>query len=135
MDQQKKFGSNRFGRRRFGRRGFVMFPVFALIAVAIFGAAVRFLWNAILPEAVNASPISYWQAVGLLILCKILFGGFGPPGGPGRWRNGGRFAKNGMDQPGRFGAWRSKWMKMSDEERLKFRQEMRRRCGRPPENK
>jgi hypothetical protein len=135
MDQQKQFGSNRFGGRHFRRRGFVIFPVLALIAISVLGAVVRFLWNAILPEAVNANPISYWQAVGLLILCKILCGGFGPGGGRrGRWRNGGKFARNNTDHPGRFGAWRTKWMAMSEEERLKFRQEMRRRCGKPPEN-
>ena len=53
------------------------------------------LWNAILPEVVDAKPLSYWQALGLLLLSRILFGGFrfGGGGAPwgrkrrGRWAN------------------------------------------------
>ncbi|WP_229215024.1 hypothetical protein [Dyadobacter bucti] len=117
MDQRHKY------KRRFG-----MFPLMALAAALVLGTAVRWLWNAILPALLNVNPISYWQAVGLLVLCRILFGNFGGrPGGFG-------------GPPGGFGgpmarrAWREKWRNMSDEDRKKFRQEMRNRCGRPPEN-
>lgn len=81
------------------------------------------LWNAILPDIFTAKPISFWQALGLLALARILFGGFrGPWGGGG---NPGRYRGNG---PG--GAWREKWKNMSAEERVKFRSEWRKRCGR-----
>ena len=120
---------NRY-RRRVG-----LFPLFALVAALVLGVVIRFLWNAILPYALNANPISYWQAVGLFVLCKILFGGFGrPTGGPGRWNRWRNSDKGPINENGPFGAWRGKWMRMSDEERIKFRQEMRRRCGKPPEN-
>ncbi|MCE6992332.1 poly-gamma-glutamate biosynthesis protein PgsC/CapC [Dyadobacter sp. CY323] len=129
MNQQRR------NRGRFGKRRFVMFPVFALIAALILGAVIQWLWNAIFPHALNANPISYWQAVGLFVLSKILFGGFrGPMSGPGRWGNWRKFDENATGPGARFGAWRSKWKSMSDEERTKFKQEMRRRCGRPPEN-
>jgi hypothetical protein len=108
-----------------------MFPIFGLAAALLLGAAVRWLWNAILPELVNANPISYWQAVGLIVLCRILFGNFG--GGPGRWNRPDFSEKFGGDHG--FGSpWKNKWKEMTDEDRLKFRQEMRRRCGRPPKD-
>ena len=119
------------------RRHFPFFPFFAGIAALVLGGLVMLLWNAILPALLNFNPIKYWQAVGLLVLCRILFGNFGGRmgGGPGRW---GRNWKNGEIGPDgykpsfRGGPWRGKWMNMTSEERLKFREEMRRRCGRPP---
>jgi hypothetical protein len=109
------------------------FPLFALIAALLLGAAVKFLWNATLPSLVNANQITYWQAVGLLVLCRILFGNFGKPGGggPPRW---GRWDQEEGGGP-RFGYWRNKWKEMTPEERARFKQEIRNRCGKPPENK
>ncbi|MCC8174556.1 MAG: hypothetical protein LIO65_09435 [Odoribacter sp.] len=40
-------------------------------------AIIMLLWNALCPELFNLPLISYWQAGGLLLLCKLLFGGFG----------------------------------------------------------
>ncbi|WAC09803.1 hypothetical protein [Dyadobacter pollutisoli] len=111
-------------------------PVFAVLAALALGAIVRFLWNAILPALLNVNPISYWQSVGLLVLCRILFGNFGGSkgGGPRRWGNWEKFKDNDFgDQP--FGPqWRNKWREMSAEDRIKFRQQMRNRCGKPPED-
>lgn len=113
------------------RRRFWMFPFFGLAAALLLGAVVRWLWNAILPDLLNVNAISYWQAVGLIVLCRILFGNFG--GRPSRWNKPDFAGKFGGDRG--FGSqWRNKWRDMTDEERLKFRQEMRRRCGRRPEN-
>ncbi len=82
----------------------------AIVAVAVFGFVVMSLWNWILPPATGWHPITYWQALGLLALSKILFGGF------------------------RFGPyWRrrmlERWAQMTPEEREKFREGMRGRCG------
>lgn len=110
-------------------------PVFILIAALGFGAIVQWLWNAVLPAAANFNTITYWQAVGLFVLCKILFGGFKGPGGhPHRhkWqRFNGRFGRGGREE---MRAWKNKWMKMTDEERIRFRQEMWNRRRKPPEN-
>lgn len=110
-------------------------PVFILIAALGFGAIVQWLWNAVLPAAANFNTITYWQAVGLFVLCKILFGGFKGPGGhPHRhkWqRFHGRFGRGGREE---MRAWKNKWMKMTDEERIRFRQEMWNRRRKPPEN-
>jgi hypothetical protein len=57
-------------------------PALALVAVAVLGAMVVMLWNAVLPALFSgARPIDYPHALGLLILCRILFGGFRGYGG------------------------------------------------------
>jgi len=87
----------------------------AMIAVAVFGFLVKGLWNWLIPAIFPVHTITFWQAVGLLVLSKILFGGF--RGGPGR----------GMHWRGRM---REKWAQMSPEEREKFSSGMRGRFGR-----
>ena len=95
-----------------------LFPLYGIAAALVFGALVMLLWNAIIPSLTGWAMISYPKAVGLLVLCRILFGGFrgrhGMHGGP-PWR--------------RHGHWRERWMHMSPEEREKMRTEWRRRCG------
>ncbi|WP_229208854.1 hypothetical protein [Dyadobacter luticola] len=114
------------------KKRFAFIPVFIIAGIFALAAVVRFLWNKILPEAVGANPISYWQALGLFVLCKILFGGFrGRPDRNKQWGGWQKFNRGGG--PGsQFGNLRGKWMSMSDEERQRFKQEMKRRCGRPP---
>jgi len=79
----------------------------ALVVATLLSFIVMQLWNHLLPELVGAHTISFWQALGLLILSKILFGGFRRPGGPPAW------------------AWKrrmsERWEKMTPEEREKFR--------------
>ena len=79
------------------------------------GGVVMVLWNAILPDLLGVKLIGYWQAMGLLVLCKILFGGFGS-GGSGKNRFGKRRA-----------FMRRKLATMNPEEREKFREEWRNR--------
>lgn len=78
--------NNRFRRKR----GF--FIIIPLILVFGLTGIVMWLWNATLVGAISGiSAISYWQAMGLLALSKILFGGFpgkGRPGGVRRCRKG-----------------------------------------------
>jgi hypothetical protein len=47
------------------------------------GQIVTMLWNALLPDLFGVPRIGFWQALGLLALCRILFGGFGLRGGRG----------------------------------------------------
>lgn len=85
------------------------FALLAIVAVFLFGFIVMSLWNWLMPAVFNLHTVTFWQALGLLILAKILFGGF--RGGPGRghWRH----------------RMRERWEKMTPEEREQFR----RRCG------
>jgi Ca2+/H+ antiporter, TMEM165/GDT1 family len=89
-----------------------LIPIF-LLAVAFI---VMLLWNAILPDIIHVGAINYLQALGLLILSRILFGGFGH----GRDGHRHHFAK--------ARALREKWGAMSDEEKQKFKEEWRSRC-------
>jgi len=84
------------------------------VAVGVVSFVVMSLWNVLMPSIFAVQTISYWQALGLLVLSKILFGGFRPPGGGGpRWRQ--RMSE-------RLEA-------MTPEEREKFKQGMRGGCG------
>ena len=44
------------------------------------GELVRYLWNWLLPGLFGWRQITFWQALGLLLLCRILFGGLGVRG-------------------------------------------------------
>ena len=57
----------------------------AIVGLAAFlalgGFVVRWLWNWLLPPLFGWHTITFWQALGLLALCRILFGGLGMSGG------------------------------------------------------
>ncbi|RNL50565.1 hypothetical protein [Pedobacter jejuensis] len=98
-----------------GKKFFFFIPVIALIATAL-GYTVMYLWNWILPEVAHTGTLNFWQALGLLVLCRLLFGNFNKGGGNNRFRE----KAMGM---------RSKWQSMNDEERVKFKEEYKRRCS------
>ena len=92
-------------------RWYSVIPI-AMVAIPLFfalvGEVVKLLWNALLPPLFGWRTITLWQGLGLLVLCRILFGGFGSGHGGGR---------------------RSK--PMTPEERERFRQRMRERVFGP----
>ncbi len=96
------------------RRYHGLFFLFIPLLIAALGGAVMGLWNAILPEVLNAKPLSYWQALGLLLLSRILFGGFRFGGGSPPWK----------------GRRRGRWSNLSDEERARMKEAWRQRCNR-----
>lgn len=55
----------------------VFIPLFCVAFLIVFGGCVMLLWNWLMPEIFGLPLITFWQAAGLLLLCKILFGGFG----------------------------------------------------------
>ena len=55
-----------------------------LLFITIGGALVMLLWNWLLPPLVGWSEVGFWQALGLLALCRLLFGGLHGCGRPGR---------------------------------------------------
>ena len=66
----------------------LMFVPLAVLFVAVFSFVVMRLWNWLVPPVFGWHVINFWQAVGLLVLCKILFGGFrGRPGRRMYWRH------------------------------------------------
>ena len=108
-----------FEKNNHSSRRFHPLKVLAFIAVFVAFAAlatwvVMFLWNAILPDVTGVKPLNFWQAAGLLLLAKILFGGFGFRGRRKHWKK----RKH----------WKNKWMQMSDEERQEAKQRWKERC-------
>ncbi len=97
------------------RKKLLLLAPLAIVGFAVFialgGAVVQLLWNWLVPPIVGWREITFWQAVGLLALCRILFGGFGMHGGGPRRRMAERCQQ------------------MTPEEREKFRQGMRARWG------
>lgn len=88
--------------------------VIGVAAVALFGFVVMNLWNWLAPAVFGGRTITFWQALGLLVLSKILFGGFhGRHGGGGHWKQ----------------RMRARWERMTPEEREKFRRTMAARCS------
>ena len=85
----------------------VFIPLFVLAFVAVFGAIVMVLWNWLMPELFGLAAISFWQAAGLLTLCKILFGGLGS-GHHGHGHGGHHCSGNKL---------RERWENMTPEER------------------
>lgn len=60
--------------------------VFALFMIGVFfliGYVLMLLWNWLMPDLFGLSTLTYWQAFGILILAKIIFG-FGGGNGPGK---------------------------------------------------
>lgn len=91
--------------------------VLGLLAfAAIGGSIVQHLWNWLLPPLFAWPAITFWQALGLLALCRILFGGFGMHGG-GRSKMRRRIAE--------------RWEHLSPEDRERMRQGLHGRCGMP----
>ena len=93
----------------------MMFVTFFIVMTLVVGLVVMGLWNAILPAVLGIKTITFVQALGILLLSKILFGGFygGFRGRGGQW-------KQRMQQ---------KMGNMTPEEREKFKAEWRNRCG------
>jgi hypothetical protein len=101
-------------RVRWVSRG-AKFGMLAVVAATVFGFIVMGLWNWLGPAVFGARTITFWQALGILVLSKILFGGFrGRPGYGGHWRR--RMS--------------DRWAQMTPEEREKFRLGLANRCGR-----
>ncbi|MBZ5561838.1 MAG: hypothetical protein LAP13_05395 [Acidobacteriia bacterium] len=103
-------------------RRIVKFVVLAALFVVVFSFVLMSLWNWLMPALFGWRVITYWQALGILVLSKILFGGFRGGPGPSRWD------------------WRrrmmERWEQMTPQEREKFREGLRAHCGPfpPPES-
>lgn len=94
----------------------IFIPIAVATGVFVFGTLVMFLWNSILPVVFGISTITFWQALGILVLSKILFGGFG---------RGHSYKHSGYN-------WKSHHMHLNPEEREKMKDEWRSRCRTEP---
>jgi len=51
--------------------------IIIIALVLLFGYITMRLWNWLMPDIFGLGAINYWQALGIIVLAKILFGGFG----------------------------------------------------------
>lgn len=58
--------------------GMTLFGIFmAVLFALVFGLIVKWLWNWLMPALFGLGVITFWQAFGIVLLAKLLFGGFG----------------------------------------------------------
>ena len=102
--------------KRYGMFKAVKMVLFLAAFISLAGVAVMLLWNALIPAVFDGVQITWIQALGLLILARILVGGRGYGGfgasRRGRWRE----------------RWESKIASMSPDERKKWQEEFGRSC-------
>ena len=100
------------------KRRFIKIAFLAIVITSVLGGITMLLWNILMPAIFGLTTINFWQALGLFVLVRILFGGFG---------------KSKMMMHNRMNAmWNNpvheKWMKMTPEQRKEFI-EKRRKSG------
>jgi len=102
------------------RRRLIWIAPLAVLGVVLFmflgGEVVKQLWNWLLPPLAGWPRLTFWQALGLLVLCRLLFGGFGGRGGRSRMRR----------------RMEERTAHLTPEEREQCRQRMRERWGFAP---
>lgn len=105
------------------KRLFLIAP-FAIIGIALFlfigGEVVKLLWNWLLPPLFGWRTITFWQAFGILALCRILFGHHG-------WRGGHRSGRERMRE-----RMKDRWQHMTPEQRERMRERWAKVCGFEP---
>jgi hypothetical protein len=109
------------------KRKWIFIVPAALVGMVLFafigGEIVKLLWNWLLPPLFGLPAVTFWQAFGVLALCRILFGGFrlhSGSSGPSRIRH--RMADRMADRVV------ERWERMTPEERDRFRQRLRERA-------
>lgn len=100
--------------KKFWIKRIILIPLAIVAGVLIFGAVVMMLWNSILPAVLGVSTITFCQALGILVLSKILFGGF-----------------KGSHCHSKFHGHKDheKWLQLTTEEREKMKSDWRDRCS------
>jgi hypothetical protein len=109
-------------KQLFYKGRFIFIPIAVAGFLSIISYVVMQLWNCLLPDVLHVTTITFWQAMGIFILCKILFG-FGKGGG---WRGG-----RGGGAPWMRHKMEERFKSMTPEQKEKFKQKMRDRanCG------
>ncbi len=95
-------------------------PLLILAAVAAFGFIIMLLWNALMPVIFRLPEITFWQALGLFLLSRLLLGGFGPGGG-------GRRERRNRRKEEVLHHLRERWEHMTPEQRDNLRRTWKRR--------
>ncbi|HEX4389322.1 MAG TPA: hypothetical protein VH109_11910 [Steroidobacteraceae bacterium] len=91
--------------RKLAKGGAILAAAIAFLAVV--GLVVMGLWNWLVPALFAGPQIGYLQALGLLVLARLLFGGWRGRGWHGHWRQ---------------RMWRERWESLTPEERARLRE-------------
>ena len=105
-------------KRIFFKNRFIFIPLAVAAFLALISFVVMQLWNALLPAILHVGVITFWQAMGIFILCKILFGFSKGRGGWGREK--GPWMRQRMEEH---------YKQMTPEQKERFKQKMSERCG------
>jgi hypothetical protein len=89
------------------------FMVLGLLALTLIGFVTMSLWNWLVPDLFHGPVINFWQALGLLLLSKILF-----------WSFGGKSHSSHNNGPWKY-YWRNKWSNMTPDDKERFKQKMK----------
>lgn len=107
-------------------------PLGLLIFVAVFAAfavVVMLLWNWLMPAIFGLVTITFWQSAGLVLLCRLLLGGFGKMG-PGQHAMFAHKHHHHRRSPAELRQMRERFRKMSNDERREYiRTHMDGHCG------
>ena len=95
---------------------FLAWVALGILVVFLFGLITMSLWNWLVPVLFNGPVISFWQAMGLLLLSKILFWGFG---GKRHWRHNQNTEAHWKDK------FYGKFSSMTPEERAALKEKMK----------
>jgi hypothetical protein len=85
--------------------------VLGIVGIGVFTYGTMLLWNWLIPDLFGGPLLTYWQTLGLLVLSKIFFSGFGGKGGKSHGRS--------------RGYWKDRISTMSPEEREQFKIRMK----------
>lgn len=97
--------------RRYNTRGFSI-GIIGVAVVAVLSAIVMVLWNLLVPAIFGIAKITYWQAAGIFVLTRILFGSF--------WNRERSLYRHPLSRFHPYNHLHEKWMKMTPEERKEF---------------
>ncbi|OWY23923.1 hypothetical protein C7N43_04610 [Sphingobacteriales bacterium UPWRP_1] len=99
----------------------IRFLLLIVLGLTLAGFVVMWLWNAILHPVISVGTLNFWQALGLLVLCRLLFGNWGG----NRRRHSPYWRKKIM--------LRKKWATMTPDERQEFKRQWKAYCGKEQE--
>jgi hypothetical protein len=102
-------------RQKFYKWRFILIPLAVVAFLSLISFVVMTLWNYLLPGILHVGMITFWQAMGIFILCKILFGF-----GKGGHRGGAPWMRHKMAE---------RFKNITPEEREKFKEKWGQRCG------
>jgi len=101
---------------KYGINWAVKITLWFSVMFALFGVAVMYLWNWLVPVLFNGAVISFWQAIGLILLVRFLVG----------------FGKRGPNHIKRKLS--GHWTSMSEDEKERLREHFKSRWCRPEES-